>query len=227
MTRTDHQGADAQCRSYRVTATLQGGMLDCWFQPDPCRPGRGTPLVHKSSSRDILCKHVQRNTNTNPINGASVHSDGTALEYFYNSKYVNLTRIQNDCKVNGSHLLLNRKERKGDRNFDEKHQLAASCTPPTGDGACNPGMCPDWNGTSDLLVHRLMLNQLSHTGWASLTNIRPPASHLLKMGPKCSCPAGGPCTCAASCKCTSCKKSCCSCGLQGCICKGASDKRSC
>ena len=27
----------------------------------------------------------------------------------------------------------------------EKHQcVVASCTPPTGDPACNPGMCPDW-----------------------------------------------------------------------------------
>ena len=27
----------------------------------------------------------------------------------------------------------------------EKHQcVVASCTPPTGDMACNPGMCPDW-----------------------------------------------------------------------------------
>ena len=27
----------------------------------------------------------------------------------------------------------------------EKHQcVVASCTPPTGDLACNPGMCPHW-----------------------------------------------------------------------------------
>ena len=27
----------------------------------------------------------------------------------------------------------------------EKHQcVVASCMPPTGDLACNPGMCPDW-----------------------------------------------------------------------------------
>ena len=27
----------------------------------------------------------------------------------------------------------------------EKHQcVVASCVPPTGDLACNPGMCPDW-----------------------------------------------------------------------------------
>ena len=38
--------------------------------------------------------------------------------------------------------------REGDRetNTDvwEKHWSVASCMPPTGDLACNPGMCPDW-----------------------------------------------------------------------------------
>ena len=34
--------------------------------------------------------------------------------------------------------------RKG-RRVGEKHQcMVASCTPPAGDLACNPGMCPDW-----------------------------------------------------------------------------------
>ena len=39
-----------------------------------------------------------------------------------------------------------RKEKERERNIDvqEKHQLAASCTPSTGDLACNPGICPDW-----------------------------------------------------------------------------------
>ena len=32
-----------------------------------------------------------------------------------------------------------RKEKEG-----KKHQWVASCVPPTGDMACNPGMCPDW-----------------------------------------------------------------------------------
>ena len=35
--------------------------------------------------------------------------------------------------------------------------------PPTGDLACNPGMCPDGNQTSDPLVHRPTLNPLSYT----------------------------------------------------------------
>ena len=42
------------------------------------------------------------------------------------------------------------------------------CTPPTGDLAHNPGMCPDCgNQTHNLLVLRPALNPLSHTsqGW--------------------------------------------------------------
>ena len=36
------------------------------------------------------------------------------------------------------------KERERNINVWEKDQLVASCTPPTGDLAHNPGMCPDW-----------------------------------------------------------------------------------
>ena len=44
----------------------------------------------------------------------------------------------------------------------EKHRcVGASCTPLTGDLACNP---ITGNRTSDLLVCRLALNPLSHTG---------------------------------------------------------------
>ena len=40
------------------------------------------------------------------------------------------------------YLFLEREE--GERE-GEKHQcVVASLTPPTGDLACNPGMCPDW-----------------------------------------------------------------------------------
>lgn len=34
----------------------------------------------------------------------------------------------------------------------------------TGDGAHDPGTCPDRNGTSHLLVHGMTTNKLSHTG---------------------------------------------------------------
>ena len=42
--------------------------------------------------------------------------------------------------------------------------MVASHMPLTGDLACNPGMFPDWESTSDPSVCRLALNPLSHTG---------------------------------------------------------------
>ena len=32
----------------------------------------------------------------------------------------------------------------GEREGEKHHCAVASRTPPTGDLACNPGMCPDW-----------------------------------------------------------------------------------
>nr|KAF6349007.1 hypothetical protein mMyoMyo1_011597 [Myotis myotis] len=46
----------------------------------------------------------------------------------------------------------------------EKHQLAASCTPPTGDVSATKVHALDWNRTGDPLVHRPMLYPLSQTG---------------------------------------------------------------
>ena len=41
-------------------------------------------------------------------------------------------------------FIVREKGREGKRE-GEKHQcVVASCTPPPGDLACNPGMCPDW-----------------------------------------------------------------------------------
>ena len=34
--------------------------------------------------------------------------------------------------------------RKGEREGEKHLYVVASCVPPTGDLACNPGMCPDW-----------------------------------------------------------------------------------
>ena len=47
------------------------------------------------------------------------------------------------------YLLLERgegREKERDRNIDvlDIHQLVASCTPPIGELACNPGVCPNW-----------------------------------------------------------------------------------
>ena len=57
--------------------------------------------------------------------------------------------------------------REGERE-GEKHQcVVASCMPPIGDLACDPGMCPDWELNRDPLVHRLALNPPSHTSQGS------------------------------------------------------------
>ena len=59
--------------------------------------------------------------------------------------------------------------REGERE-GEKHQLVASCTPLTGDLACNSGMCPDWEsnqrpfgsqaGAQSIELHQLGLKCL-------------------------------------------------------------------
>ena len=55
------------------------------------------------------------------------------------------------------------KERVGERE-GEKHQcVVASHESPTGDLACNPGMCPDWELNRRPLVYRPILNPLSYT----------------------------------------------------------------
>ena len=60
------------------------------------------------------------------------------------------------CSINRKGLILlrlylflereQRREKERERNTDvwETHHLVASCMPPTGDLAGNPGMCPDW-----------------------------------------------------------------------------------
>ena len=41
--------------------------------------------------------------------------------------------------------------------------LVASCVPRTGDLACNPGMCPDWESNWRPFGLQPELNPLSHT----------------------------------------------------------------
>ena len=61
---------------------------------------------------------------------------------------------------------------------------------PTGDRACNPGICPDRNRTCDLLFHRLASSPLSHTSqgsslhflqWNGLIPMAQSSSCLLKI----------------------------------------------
>ena len=49
--------------------------------------------------------------------------------------------------------------REGEREEEEHQCVVASCTPLTGDLACNPGMCPDW----DLNWSRLALQASSQS----------------------------------------------------------------
>ena len=63
------------------------------------------------------------------------------------------------------------REGKGRRKRErEKHQcVVASHVPPTGDLAHNPGMCPDWESNSKLLVCNPAPRPLSHTSQDSIS----------------------------------------------------------
>ena len=43
------------------------------------------------------------------------------------------------------HLILESWEKEGERQGEEHQCVVASCMPPTGGLAHNPGMCPDWD----------------------------------------------------------------------------------
>ena len=64
---------------------------------------------------------------------------------------------------------------KSNRNISgrEKHQSAASCTCLDWDRTCHPGMCPERELNSDLLLCGMMPNQQSHTsqGCAAFLNV--------------------------------------------------------
>ena len=67
-------------------------------------------------------------------------------------------------------------EKEKERNINQ----IASHKPPTGDLACNPGICPDRVSTRNLSVCGTMLNALSHTSQGSM--------HLLRVcGLACRC----------------------------------------
>ena len=41
-------------------------------------------------------------------------------------------------------FIFRQRGREGKREGEKHQYVVASCVPPTGDLACNPGMCPDW-----------------------------------------------------------------------------------
>ena len=47
-------------------------------------------------------------------------------------------------------ILFLERERKGEREGEKQQCVIASCTCPSGDLACNPGMCPDWESNQQL-----------------------------------------------------------------------------
>ena len=69
------------------------------------------------------------------------HTDGELLEEYTMTPFFFLQIFFED-------FIFRERGRKGERvrniSVQEKHQLVASCTPPTEALVCNPGMCPDW-----------------------------------------------------------------------------------
>ena len=51
------------------------------------------------------------------------------------------------------------REKEGERNIN----VVAFHVAPTGDPACNPGMCPDWESNQQPFVSQPALNPLSYT----------------------------------------------------------------
>ena len=71
--------------------------------------------------------------------------------YFFNAFFLDIM-----------YLFLERGE--GREKEGEKHQcVITSCTPLTGDLACNPGMCPDWEFNQQPFGSQPALNPLNHT----------------------------------------------------------------
>ena len=67
-------------------------------------------------------------------------------------------------KKDFTYLLLERGEGREKEREREKHQcVVASCAPPTGDLAHNPGMCPYWELKQWPFGLQVALNPLSHT----------------------------------------------------------------
>ena len=68
-------------------------------------------------------------------------------------------------------LQIEREGEGGRKRGRETSMCGCSCVPPTGDLACNPGMCRDWESNQTPLVLRLVLNPLSCTSQGSIGSI--------------------------------------------------------
>ena len=54
---------------------------------------------------------------------------------------------------------------------EKHHCVVASCTPPTGDPACNPGMCPDWELNRQPFGSQAHISQVRYDFHLLLTEI--------------------------------------------------------
>ena len=63
------------------------------------------------------------------------------------------------------------RRREGERQGEKHPSVVVSHPSPTGNLACNLGMCPNWELNCDPLVCRLALNPLSHTSQGSIPNV--------------------------------------------------------
>ena len=60
-------------------------------------------------------------------------------------------------------MFLRERGREGEREGEKYQYVVASCTPSTGDAACNPGMCPHSGWNLHPSLHSLVLTLLLHT----------------------------------------------------------------
>ena len=75
-----------------------------------------------------------------------------------------------------------KEDREKNLDVQRKHPSVASLTLPTWDLACNPGMCPEWNQTSNLLVSGTMPKPLSHTRQSCMLFLKNTVITLMKHG---------------------------------------------
>ena len=100
------------------------------------------------SSQDVKCFHYSEgsschfsvSTHTTPPTTLARPWKRSRLSDFYHHLFMNWSDLFFLLRF---YLFIFRERGRGGEREGEKH-LVASCAPPTGDPACNPGMCSDW-----------------------------------------------------------------------------------